>query len=191
MGRLTGSCLRSSDSVIVELLREFNRFKALGKRTVTQSRSTGSKVNPCRYWILARSQSDFSPQHCGGSADCANAAWIGVCLPVFAQSQTGGSRPEWAWMGGNKTVPSGKGQPGVYGTQYRFAPSNTPGCRNWGALSWTDRSGRLWLFGGFGYDASGTAGYLGDMWIFDPSHGTSEKTAGACRSERGHCVRLG
>ncbi|HMG84942.1 MAG TPA: hypothetical protein VK574_04335 [Terracidiphilus sp.] len=96
----------------------------------------------------------------------------------FAQSQTGGSStPEWAWMGGNNTVPAGKGQPGVYGTKYQFAPSNAPGGRNWGALSWTDQSGRLWLFGGSGYDASGTAGYLGDMWVFDPTQGADGEWA--------------
>jgi hypothetical protein len=56
-----------------------------------------------------------------------------MCVfPPFAQSQTGNSTPEWAWMGGNNTVPSGKGQPGVYGTEYQFAPSNGPGGRNWG-----------------------------------------------------------
>lgn len=96
---------------------------------------------------------------------------------TFAQSQTGNTTPEWAWMGGNNTVPPGTGQPGVYGTEYQFAPSNAPGGRNWGAVSWTDQSGRLWLFGGFGYDSSGTAGYLGDLWVFDPSLGAGGEWA--------------
>ncbi|HEV2323513.1 MAG TPA: kelch repeat-containing protein [Terracidiphilus sp.] len=80
-------------------------------------------------------------------------------------------------MAGSNTVPAGKGQPGVYGTEYQFAPSNSPGARNSGALSWTDQSGKLWLFGGFGYDSSGTAGYLGDLWVFDPSVGANGEWA--------------
>ena len=84
---------------------------------------------------------------------------------------------EWRWMAGSNTVPAGKGQPGVYGTEYQFAPSNSPGARNSGALSWTDQSGKLWLFGGFGYDSSGTAGYLGDLWVFDPSVGANGEWA--------------
>lgn len=101
-----------------------------------------------------------------------------VCVfSPFAQSQTSNSTPEWAWMGGSNTVPPGKGQPGVYGTEFQFAQSNTPGGRNWGAITWTDASGRLWLFGGFGYDSSGTAGYLGDLWVYDPSLGTGGEWA--------------
>lgn len=101
-----------------------------------------------------------------------------VCVfSSLAHSQTSNSTPEWAWMGGNNTVPVGKGQPGVYGTEYQFAPSNAPGGRNWGAVSWTDGSGRLWLFGGFGYDSSGVAGYLGDLWVFDPSLGADGEWA--------------
>ena len=98
-------------------------------------------------------------------------------LVPSAQAQTSSGTPEWAWMSGNNTVPPGKGQPGVYGIEYQFAPSNAPGGRNWGALSWTDQSGRLWLFGGFGYDSVGTAGYLGDLWVFDPTQGTDGEWA--------------
>ena len=40
------------------------------------------------------------------------------------------------------------------------------------ATSWTDSSGHLWLFGGYGFDASGYEGYLNDVWEFNPSLGT-------------------
>jgi len=79
------------------------------------------------------------------------------------------SRREWAWMGGSSTVPgTGEGQPGVYGTLGTPAAGNVPGGRQ-RASSWTDSSGNLWLFGGYGADPDGTLGYLNDLWEFNPS----------------------
>ncbi len=78
---------------------------------------------------------------------------------------------EWTWMGGSNTVPSSdKGQSGVYGTLKSPAAGNIPGGREY-AVTWTDSSGNLWLFGGYGYDAGGTSGELNDLWEFDPSLG--------------------
>jgi N-acetylneuraminic acid mutarotase len=45
------------------------------------------------------------------------------------------------------------------------------GARN-AVSSWTDSSGNLWLFGGFGYDSAGNLNYLNDLWQYDPSTGT-------------------
>ena len=71
---------------------------------------------------------------------------------------------QWAWMGGSNTV----GQPGVYGTLGTPATGNVPASR-YGASSWTDSSGNFWLFGGMGIGASGTLGWLNDVWEFNPS----------------------
>lgn len=72
---------------------------------------------------------------------------------------------QWAWMKG--TVFSGTN--GVYGTLGTAASTNLPGAR-YGGQTWTDSTGKLWLFGGFGLGASGsTNGYLNDLWRFDPS----------------------
>ncbi|MFI5150207.1 MAG: kelch repeat-containing protein [Bacteroidia bacterium] len=71
---------------------------------------------------------------------------------------------QWAWMNGPQT---GNGS-GVYGVQGVAAPANIPGARGFGMLSWTDRNGKFWLFGGLGYDASGLTTSLGDLWKFDP-----------------------
>jgi N-acetylneuraminic acid mutarotase len=78
------------------------------------------------------------------------------------------STNEWAWMGGSKTVGNSNpgGQPGVYGTLGTPAAGNVPGSRAW-ASSWTDGSGNLWLFGGWGFDAGRTTGYLNDAWEFN------------------------
>ena len=76
------------------------------------------------------------------------------------------STNEWGWMGGSNSL--GVGQKGVYGTLGTPAPGNIPGAR-FGASSWTDCGGHLWLFGGDGYDASGNTSVLNDVWEFDPS----------------------
>ena len=75
---------------------------------------------------------------------------------------------EWAWMGGSSTAILGSGNPGVYGTSGVAAAENVPGSRT-SANAWTDTSGNLWLFGGYGYDATGNLGYLNDLWKLSPS----------------------
>jgi N-acetylneuraminic acid mutarotase len=90
-----------------------------------------------------------------------------ACLCMAADAQTS----EWTWMGGSSALGNNGGQAGVYGALGTPAAGNTPGGRN-GAASWTDNSGHLWLFGGWGYDANGNSGYLNDLWEFNPA--TSE-----------------
>ena len=79
---------------------------------------------------------------------------------------------EWAWMGGSSILGLNSGQAGVYGVLGNSSPKNIPGGREQSA-AWTDASGNTWLFGGFGYDSTGTRGQLNDMWKFDPAKGTS------------------
>ncbi|HEY1986528.1 MAG TPA: chitobiase/beta-hexosaminidase C-terminal domain-containing protein [Terracidiphilus sp.] len=74
---------------------------------------------------------------------------------------------EWAWMGGSNAVGTGV-LAGVYGSQGTPAAGNAPGGRM-GAVTWTDNSGNLWLFGGLGYDAGGNLGSLNDLWEFNPT----------------------
>ena len=73
---------------------------------------------------------------------------------------------EWAWVGGSSTVGS-NGPPGVYGTLGTPATGNIPGGRQ-SPANWTDSSGNLWLFGGFGFDVDGTFGLLNDLWEYQP-----------------------
>lgn len=51
-------------------------------------------------------------------------------------------------------------QPGTYSSG-----TLTPGART-NPVTWTDTSGNLWLFGGYGYDGQGTLGYLNDLWEY-------------------------
>jgi N-acetylneuraminic acid mutarotase len=78
------------------------------------------------------------------------------------------STDEWTWMGGSSTVAEGGVAPGVYGTLGTLAAGNIPGGRD-SATSWTDSSGNLWLFGGYGFDANGNNGYLNDLWRYQLS----------------------
>jgi len=106
--------------------------------------------------------------------DASGALWLfgGLGLP-----QVGGrlfndlwmwDGTSWTWMSGSSTW----NQPGTYGTKGVPAPGNVPGSRR-NAVSWTDASGNLWLFGGDGYGsaASGT-GSLNDLWRWDGTHWT-------------------
>ena len=36
-------------------------------------------------------------------------------------------------------------------------------------LTWTDSSGKFWMFGGNGVDGSGVSGQLNDLWMYDPT----------------------
>jgi hypothetical protein len=79
-----------------------------------------------------------------------------------------GDTGKWTWMAGSNTVGGNGGQPGVYGTLGTPASTNIPGGRD-AAVSWTDASGNVWLFGGIGADSNGTQGYLNDLWKYTPS----------------------
>jgi len=80
----------------------------------------------------------------------------------------GGTNPppsaanEWAWVGGSSAL----NQPGVYGSLGVASAGNTPGAR-YNAVAWSDSSGNFWLFGGVGFDSTGTDGDLSDFWEFN------------------------
>lgn len=90
---------------------------------------------------------------------------------LFAISQAFPQSNQWAWMQGDNFFPL---RP-IYGTKGVEAPSNKPQGRR-SAVSWRDRSGNLWLFGGAGYlnDNGSLTGYLNDLndlWKYTPSTG--------------------
>lgn len=71
---------------------------------------------------------------------------------------------EWTWIAGSNVI----SVPGSYGVRGTAAPDNLPGSRD-SYASWIDSAGRLWLFGGFGFDSADSTGHLNDMWMFDPT----------------------
>ncbi len=68
----------------------------------------------------------------------------------------------WMWVKGANSV----GQFGNYIMMGAPSATYSPGPR-YGAASWVDNSGNLWLFGGYGQTGSLTLGYLNDLWKFD------------------------
>jgi hypothetical protein len=68
---------------------------------------------------------------------------------------------QWTWVGGKNAVDA----LGSYGALGVANFANDPGARA-GASAWVDATGKVGLFGGQGYDANGSAGYLGDLWKF-------------------------
>ena len=94
-----------------------------------------------------------------------------VALLVFLASVCAAQPPQapgyWAWMGGRALVSN---VAPVYGTKFQFAPGNWPGQRD-GAVTWTDKNGRFWLFGGSRGSLVSCANYLNDLWAFDPKLG--------------------
>lgn len=88
----------------------------------------------------------------------------GYCNDLWRFDPTTGN---WTWLSGTKSVD----QYGVYGTQDVAASTNYPGAKGY-ASCWTDRSGKMWLFGGKGKGrAWAISQYLNDLWCYDPATG--------------------
>ncbi len=62
---------------------------------------------------------------------------------------------EWTWVKGNGLI----SQQPVYGIKRISNIANTPGYRNWAAVTWVDTIGNLWLFGG--------SNNKNDLWKYD------------------------
>ncbi len=67
----------------------------------------------------------------------------------------------WTWMKGS----TGAGNP-VYGTKGVSNKFTKPGWRVY-AVSWTDASNNLWMFGGLGPDVNTSIGELNDLWRYN------------------------
>lgn len=83
--------------------------------------------------------------------------------PVSAIATPSG---QWTWVDGPNSID----QPGYYDIEDTPSAYNQPGGRI-NPTTWTDASGNLWLFGGYGRDSEATLGYLNDLWRFDPTSG--------------------
>jgi len=68
----------------------------------------------------------------------------------------------WTWVAGPNIV----NQSGAYGTKGVAGSSNVPGARQY-SIAWPDSNHCLWLFGGVGFDGTGSFGNLSDLWKFD------------------------
>ncbi len=71
----------------------------------------------------------------------------------------------WTWLNGSNTA---NALP-VFGQQGVPSASNVPGSRIY-PVSWVDSAGSFWLFGGNGYDSTGSTNDLSDLWNFNPTN---------------------
>jgi N-acetylneuraminic acid mutarotase len=100
--------------------------------------------------------------------DAAGNLWLFGGTPGFPQNfndlwRYSLSTNLWTWMSGAQTFNAN----GVYGTEGAAAAGNVPGARTT-AVTWTDKAGNLWLFGGTGFDSIGGNGDLNDLWRYNP-----------------------
>ena len=70
---------------------------------------------------------------------------------------------QWTWINGSNVT----NQYGSYGVKGVPSVTNTPGARQ-DAITWIDKNGNLWLFGGTGYYTN-NIGILEDLWKYNIS----------------------
>jgi len=108
----------------------------------------------------------FTPIGAGTATITATSTWdatkSGTAMIVVGSP----TAKEWTWASGSSAA-NGEG---TYGTLGVASSSNVPGARSSQgiAVTWTDSSGNFWLFGGVGYDSTGTLGSLNDLWRYQP-----------------------
>ncbi len=85
-----------------------------------------------------------------------------LLLTVICNAQD--STSQWIWMKGDVTIP----EYAIYGQRGVPSKNNTPGPR-FESCKWTDKNGRLWLFGGLSMDQFQNRLALNDLWQYDPS----------------------
>ncbi len=85
----------------------------------------------------------------------------------------------WTWVGGSAVANAAGG----YGTQRAGAAGNGPGARV-SAVSWTDKAGNFWLFGGYGYAQLGSLGNLNDLWEYNLGAGVWTWVGGSSDNRR-------
>jgi hypothetical protein len=113
----------------------------------------GDGMKSRKFMLLIMGAMAISFSACGGSS--------GTSAPA-----PGGAN-QWTWANGADVV----NQPGTYGTQGTTASSNVPGARQ-NAVTWADKAGNLWLFGGLGYGSSGNFNLLNDLWEYSAGQWT-------------------
>ena len=69
---------------------------------------------------------------------------------AFSYEFTAGS--QWTWLGGSSST----NQKGVYGIKGQPSSANWPGARDSHTMVLNPIDGRMYMFGGYGYDGAGT-----------------------------------
>jgi N-acetylneuraminic acid mutarotase len=107
----------------------------------------------------------------GGGGTGPSGAFV-VFNDLWEYSPTSG---EWTWVGGSSSPDAA----GSYGIRGQATAANMPGARTLNNTVWTDGTGNVWLFGGYGYDSNGTIDRLNDLWEYSASSGEWTWVAGS------------
>jgi hypothetical protein len=118
-------------------------------------------ANGGSYSVTISAQPSNPPQ------TCVVTAGAGITTANVTTVEVNCGHNEWVWIKGPDTVTNN----GVYGTLGVAAMNNNPGGRQIPA-TWTDASGDLWLFGGYGYDSVGTLLPMNDLWKYSAGQWT-------------------
>ena len=70
---------------------------------------------------------------------------------------------QWTWVSGVNSFNASS----VFSVPGIAYSTNLPGAR-YAASAWTDASGKLWLFGGYGYSASRATDDMNELWSYAP-----------------------
>jgi len=108
----------------------------------------------CRVALASLSLCIFLTAGCGSS----NPPLSTVPSPSTPSPSTGN---QWTGVSGSNLA----NQQGSNGQQGISASSNAPPAR-YGAATWTDAAGNLWLFGGMTAPTSSSDTYFNDLWKF-------------------------
>jgi len=109
-----------------------------------------------------------------GGGGCDSADNFVIYQDLWEYSASNG---QWTWVAGSSS--NAYALP-VFGTKGVPAATNAPGSRG-SAVTWTDTSGNLWMFGGFGItmpSGSVAIAYLNDLWEYSPASGQWTWVAG-------------
>jgi N-acetylneuraminic acid mutarotase len=136
-----------------------NAISALGSYGAT---GTASNVPGARYDALSWTDPSGNMWLFGGFG-LATTATAGGLNDLWEYLPATG---QWNFVSGSNTVGAG----GVYGSEGTATAGNVPGSR-YSPCGWSDASGNLYLFGGYGMDSTSTPGGLNDLWKFTPSTG--------------------
>ena len=137
----------------------------------TEGVASTSNIPGDRYGSVSWTDSNGNFWLFGGHASGSTGGYLGDLSDLWEFNPTAKT---WTWVSGSNTVNT----VGFYGTLGVSSPSNFPGARA-NSVSWTDASGNLWLFGGEGYDSTGSYGNLNDLWEFNPAARTWTWVSGA------------
>lgn len=118
-------------------------------------------ANGSAYSVTIATQPSNPAQTCGVTNGS------GTASENVTDIQVNCAHNEWTWVAGTNEAST----TGVCGALGVTAMTNIPGGR-YGAVTWADSFGNLWMFGGQGYDCMGNFLALNDLWKFSSGQWT-------------------